>query len=105
MKKVLYMVIASTFLIQTSAHAAWMRGIIKDVDGKNVVIERSNANQQTAYEKELTIKILDNAKLKNIASLDELKAGQEVKLDARANKEQGQWDANYIELIDSDKKF
>jgi hypothetical protein len=103
MKKVLPIIIASLFLLQTPVHAAWMSGVVKSVQDRIVTIERANAQIQEAYPKELQVKILDNAKLKNISSLGELQAGNEVKLDARANKEQGTWDANYIELVDSDK--
>jgi hypothetical protein len=102
MKKTLTFVVASLFLLQTPAHAAWMSGVVKSVEGRIVTIERANAELQEAYPKELQVKILDNAKLKNVASLEDLKSGNEVKLDARANKEQGTWDANYIELVDSD---
>ena len=107
MKKVSFFIMAilvSVFLLQTASEAAWIHGVIKSVDPvqRIVTIERANAEEQEAYAKELPIKILENAKLKNISSLNELKSGQEVKLDARANKEQGFWDANYIELIDSD---
>ncbi len=103
MKKVLPIIVASLFLLQSPAHAAWMSGVVKNVQDRIVTIERANAQIQEAYPKELQVKILDNAKLKNISSLNELQPGNEVKLDARANKEQGSWDANYIELVDSDK--
>ena len=103
MKRTLPLIVASLFLLQTPSYAAWMSGVVKTVEDRVVTIERANAEIQEAYPKELRIKILDNAKLKNIASLNDLKAGNEVKLDARANKEQGVWDANYIELIDADQ--
>jgi hypothetical protein len=103
MKKTLPLVVASIFLLQTPSYAAWMSGVVKAVEDRVVTIERANAELQEAYPKELRVKILDNAKLKNISSLEDLKSGNEVKVDARANKEQGVWDANYIELVDSDK--
>ncbi len=85
-------------------YAAWMQGEVVSVNPqeKKLTIERANAQYQEAYDKNIEVKVLDNAKLKNVASLNEIKEGQEVKLDARANKEQGHWDANYVELIDSD---
>ena len=100
----MYFTIGTMFLLQSTSYAAWMSGVVKDVDPTNqtLLIERANANTQEAYEKQIRVKVLNNAKLKNIASLDELKDGQEVKMDVRANKEQGHWDANYIELIDAD---
>jgi hypothetical protein len=104
MKKTLLLAAFSLIAMQTAAHAAWMSGTVERVEGDTVVIQRANSELQEAYPKEINVKILNNAKLKNISSLEELKKGQEVKLDARANKEQGQWDANYIELIDSDSK-
>jgi hypothetical protein len=103
MRKTLPLLVASLFLLQTPSYAAWMSGVVKTVEDRIVTVERANSELQEAYPKELRVKILDNAKLKNIASLNDLQAGNEVKLDARANKEQGVWDANYIELIDSDK--
>ncbi len=104
MKKTLLFIFMSLFLMQTPSYAAWMSGVVKEVDlgERMVTIERSGAQFQEAYSKELDVKILENAKLKNLASLDELRSGQEIKLDARANKEQGYWDANYVELIDAD---
>jgi hypothetical protein len=103
MRKTLSIVVASLFLLQSPVHAAWMSGVVKSVQDRIVTIERANAQIQEAYPKELEVKILDNAKLKNISSLEELQPGNEIKLDARANKEQGTWDANYVELVDSDK--
>jgi hypothetical protein len=103
MRKTLPIVVASLFLLQTPVHAAWMSGVVKSVEDRIITIERANAQIQEAYPKELKVKILDNAKLKNMASLNDLQPGNEIKLDARANKEQGNWDANYVELIDSDK--
>jgi len=103
MKIILPLVVVSIFLLQGTSHAAWMSGVVKGVQDRVVTIERANAELQEAYPKEIQIKILDNAKLKNIAALSDLQNGNEVKVDARANKEQGIWDANYIELIDSDK--
>src|SRR5689334_5491125 len=104
MKKIIFLAVVSFWWLQTSAYAAWMSGVIKDVDSANrvVTLERAGAELQEAYSKEIQVKILENAKLKNMTTLDELQTGQEVKIDARANKEQGFWDANYIELIDAD---
>jgi hypothetical protein len=104
MKKILVLAVVSFLWLQTSAYAAWMSGVIKEVDSANrvVTIERAGAELQEAYPKEIQVKVLENARLKNMTTLDELQTGQEVKVDARANKEQGFWDANYIELIDAD---
>lgn len=104
MKKILYLTIVSVFMLQAPAHAAWVSATIKQADPQNgiLIVERNGAEIQEAYPKELEVKILSNAKLKNIASLEDLQAGQEVKLDVRANKEQGTWDSNYVELIDAD---
>jgi hypothetical protein len=102
MRKRLLAIVASLMLIPTPSYAAWMSGIVKNVQDRIVTIERANADIQEAYPKELQVKILENAKLKNIAALSDLKSGNEIKLDVRANKEQGVWDANYIELVDAD---
>jgi hypothetical protein len=101
MKKTLPLIVASLFLMQTASYADWMQGIVKKVEGKDITINRTDATQNDSNPRELKVKILDNAKLKNISSLNDLKSGEEVKVDARNNKEQGFWDANYVELINS----
>jgi len=105
MKKALPIVFASLFLVQAPSYADWMKGVVKSVDsaGKTVTIDRTDASENDSKPRELKVKIVDNAKMKNISSIDELQNGQEVKVDARDNKEQGFWDANYIELINADK--
>jgi hypothetical protein len=103
MKKILPIVFAGLFLMQAPSYADWMKGVVKGVEGKDVTISRTDASDNDSKPRELKVKILENAKLKNISSLGDLKSGQEVKVDARENKEQGFWDANYVELIKSDR--
>jgi len=103
MNKTLPIIFMSLFLMQTTSYADWMKGVVKDVQGKTVTLDRTDAAGNDSDPRELKIKILENAKLKNISSLGDLKNGQEVKVDARNNKEQGFWDANYIELTNADQ--
>jgi hypothetical protein len=103
MKKALPLIIASLFLAQAPSYADWMKGVVQSIDGKTVTINRSDATENDSNPRQLKVKILENAKLKNISSVSDLKNGQEIKVDARNNKEQGFWDANYVELINSDK--
>jgi hypothetical protein len=103
MKKILPIVFAGLFLMAAPSYADWMQGVVKGVEGQDLTIDRTDATENDAKPRELKVKILDNAKLKNISALEDLQNGQEVKVDARENKEQGFWDANYVELINSDK--
>jgi hypothetical protein len=101
MKKVIALAITGLFLLPLTAHAAWWKATVKSVDSQDrkVLIERVNSETKDSLPPEVNVKILENAKLKNMTTLAELQPGQLVKLDVRANKEQGDWDANYIELI------
>jgi hypothetical protein len=103
MKKTLPLIIASLFVMQTASYADWMQGVVQKVEGKDITINRTDATENDSNPRELKVKILDNAKLKNISAISDLKNGEEVKVDARNNKEQGFWDANYVELINSGK--
>lgn len=103
MKKALPIVFASLFLMSAPSYADWMQGVVKGIDGQSLTIDRTDAAENDAKPRELKVKILENAKLKNISALGDLQNGQEVKVDARENKEQGFWDANYVELINSDR--
>jgi hypothetical protein len=108
MKRVLFFIvglIASVFLLQTPSYAAWMQGKIKNVDNNSrmITIDSADAQKAGASSSEIQVKVLENAKFKNISSLNDLKSGQEVKVDARNNKEQGFWDANYIEVLAKDQ--
>ncbi len=99
MKKALPLIFAGLFLVQAPVYADWMQGIVQGIEGKTVTIDRTDASENDNNPRQLKVKVLDNAKLKNISAVEELQSGQEIKVDARNNKEQGFWDANYIELV------
>jgi hypothetical protein len=100
MKKItLPLIFAGLFLVQAPSYADWMQGVVQGLEGKTVTINRTDDSGNDSDPRQLKVKILDNAKLKNISAVEDLKNGQEIKVDARNNKEQGFWDANYVELI------
>jgi hypothetical protein len=99
MKKALPIIFAGLFLVQAPVYADWMQGIVQGIEGKTVTIDRTDDAGNDSDPRQLKVKVLDNAKLKNISAVEELQNGQEIKVDARNNKEQGFWDANYVELV------
>ncbi len=102
MKKTLLLLAASIFLVQPSVYAASIQGIIQHVDntGRMLSIQRTDSGNQD-IPKQLEVKILSDAKFKNASSLDDLKNGQEVKLDVKNNQAAGYWDAKSIEVTNA----
>ena len=104
MKRMLLTVIVGVGLLlpQTTVYADSIEGMIKNVDStsRTLTIERSNAKAGEA--REIQVKIPEDAKFKNFNTFGELQNGQEVKLDARENKDLGSWDAKSVELKEAE---
>lgn len=90
------------FLLQAFASAEVIQGSVQRIDAANdtLYIRRFDADidKNGKLPREFELKVGREAKLKNIASLQDLENGSPVKVDVKQNKNLGVWEAKSVEL-------
>ncbi len=92
--------IAALAVFQNPAQAKMMRGgvvAVKD-GGSSFSFKRSNPSNPSDA-KQFDIVMLPSTKLEKFNSLKELRAGDEIVVDAAKKKESGIWEANSIRML------
>ncbi len=110
MKRIIYLAVFGLLAFQIAAYADWVNGTVAKVDSKNntVTIQRTEDERDRRdgnLPAQLEVKVNRDADLKNIASINDLKTGDAVKIDVRENKNLGIWEAKGIELRNSKKQL
>ena len=108
MKKKAFLTIIGVLALQAMVYADWVNGTVQKVDESRDVlfINRIDAEKNKSMPEQLEVKVTNDAKLKNISSLTELKTGNEVKVDVQENKNLGIWEARGVELVNpANKKY
>ena len=98
MKRLIYALLLGLFLTQSAAYAEMIRGTITSVDPTNNMFCILKKNILGRTSKELTVKFDDQTQAKNLASLDQLRIGEKVKVDAKKDKASGLLEAKSVEL-------
>jgi hypothetical protein len=110
MKRIIYLTMLGFFALTTVAHAEWIKGTVLDVDDSNNTItikranelEDNNRNLPPQIPERLQLKVRDDASFKNLSSLSELQAGNEVRVNVKTNKyNSAAWEASDVELTDA----
>ena len=98
MKRSIYLLIAGFVLSQSAAYAEVIQGMIINVDPASDMISVRQAVPSKHTPQQLEIKVKNDTKTKNVASLKELRVGQEVRVDAKENKQTNLFEAKSIEV-------
>lgn len=99
MKRIVMMLFAGLLAVPSVSYAEWLQGTITkiDINGGNLTLE--NLDTKKPYPQPLNLKVTQDAELKNIASLQDLKNGQAVKVDVKENTNLGVWEAKSVEYV------
>ena len=90
-----------TLIFSMNAHAETFRGEIKNLNADAnsfVLIKTEQETGKKAVPQELNVQVSPKAKFAGVASLQELRAGDEIKVNAKQNKKTGQWEARSLFL-------
>lgn len=91
---------ASLAISPSLGQAKMMRGEVIAVKENNGSFSFKNANpsKPPLAQEQFDIVVLPNARFEKIGSLKELRAGDEVVVDAEKNKESGIWEASAVRI-------
>jgi hypothetical protein len=101
MKKILLLAIGVFLSAQLTAYADWINASVVKVDSKENMVTFKNLEAQNADKDMpslLDVKVKKDANLKNLASLNDLKPGNTVKVNVQKDQNLGIWEASGIEL-------
>ncbi len=84
----------------SAASAEMVHGSVQKLDAANnmLTIRRIETDKNQNLPQEMQLKVQRDSKLKNIASLQDLQNGNQVKVDVKQNKDLGIWEAKSVEL-------
>ncbi len=99
MKRYIYGLLGSFFLFSSVAYAEMIRGSITFVDTTNNRISIQPADPGKSSQ--LLIKMRSDTRTRNVSSIGDLKVGQEVKVDAKQNRQENILEAKSIEVTKS----
>ena len=87
-------------ILQATASAETVHGLVQNFDAatNTLAIRRVETDKNQNLPTDLQLVVNRDAKLKNIASLQELQRDNEVKVDVKQNKDLGIWEAKSVEL-------
>jgi hypothetical protein len=100
MKRCIYLLLFGFFAAQTVGYAEMIQGMIVTLDSANnmLIVRRTDTPKDGVQQ--ITVKVKSDTKTQNVASLNELKMGQEVKIDAKESNP-GVYEAESVEVTAS----
>ena len=97
MKKILAIAFLAAIVLQGAAYAEEVSGKVVNADAAANTLKIAKSNAEGAQE-EVTISVKPETTFSGAASLAELKAGQEVSIDAAQDAATGTWQANSVKV-------
>jgi hypothetical protein len=99
MKRIVTSLFVALVLFQASAYAETVTGTVKNVSAADMKLTIARNDDNNDLPQNLDLVVQTDAHLKNIVSLKDLQAGNEVKVNVKQNKDARIWEAKSVELI------